>query len=411
MSKKAIHFLFGLIVFGFFSCKTIFKSSPYQNYLNSLNKVGLDTTAMGKLWVNNGQEALLNPNQNLRYPFKEEIFFKQNIPSATAYQINYKKSTKLKFTINTKAKGGVFLDLFNDINSKKSIISEFVSDSTFYYQSDNDEVLALRLQPKLLVNLYIVLEIAELPKLAFPVKNGENEYIKSFWGNERDGGVRNHEGIDIFSKRNTPILAVADGDITRVQVTNLGGKVVWQRLGFYGLSIYYAHLDSQLVNSGQSVIKGDVLGFMGNTGNAKTTAPHLHFGIYTKGGAIDPLNYIYKRDSTANKVKSDVKYLGEEVMLASDNFVIPINILSVSTEGVTFKNSEGKPTYLSSLKGVNPKINKTINIDDAFILDAPETSAIPTAKFDKKLAYKVLGYNGDFFYISQNNNKGWVKVN
>ncbi|WP_157687536.1 M23 family metallopeptidase [Pedobacter psychrophilus] len=410
MIKLVNYFAALCILIGFFSCKTIFKSSPYQGYINSLVNVGLDTTAMGKIWINNGLEVLSNPNQNLKFPFKEEIFFKQNIPSATAYQINYKQSTKLKFTINSKSKSGVFLDLFNDVSSRKAMISEFISDTTFYYQSDNDEVLTLRLQPKLLVNLYTILEVAELPKLAFPVKNGENKDIKSFWGNSRDGGERNHEGVDIFNKRNTPVLAVADGTISRVQITTLGGKVVWQKLGLGGPSIYYAHLDSQLVNIGQSVNKGDVVGFIGNTGNAKTTSPHLHFGIYTNGGAIDPLNYIYKRDSIVGKVKSDVKYLGEELMLADNDSVIPVNILSVSTESITFGNGDGILKYQNSLKGLNPKINKKTNIVDSLILEAPENTAIPTAKFNKKLAYKVLGYSGDFLYISQEDKKGWIKA-
>lgn len=78
--------------------------------------------------------------------------------------------------------------------------------------------------------------------------------------------------------------------MTRVGNGGLGGKTVWQRTDD-GLSIYYAHLDEQLVSPGDYVEKGTPIGTVGNTGNARTTPPHLHFGIYKNRGAVDPLHY------------------------------------------------------------------------------------------------------------------------
>lgn len=196
------------------------------------------------------------------------------------------------------------MDFFENLDDRKRILSVFVKDTTFTYQNNDDQILMLRLQPHLLINEHVTVEIAEQSKFVFPVKSGKNSDIKSFWGVARDGGARKHEGVDIFKKRGTPILAVADGVVNRVQVTSLSGKVVWQRLGFAGPSIYYAHLDSQLVSEGQKVKKGEVLGLMGNTGNAISTSPHLHFGIYTSGGAIDPLDYIFYKGYGAGKDKS-----------------------------------------------------------------------------------------------------------
>jgi len=82
----------------------------------------------------------------------------------------------------------------------------------------------------------------------------------------------------------------------------LGGKQVWQRTGLFGNSIYYAHLDSIAIESGAKVKAGDTLGFVGNTGNAKFTPPHLHFGIY-KGyqGAVDPLPFVYETAQITSK--------------------------------------------------------------------------------------------------------------
>ena len=72
----------------------------------------------------------------------------------------------------------------------------------------------------------------------------------------------------------------------------LGGKTVFISNPKRQFSLYYAHLDSQTVTNGQYVHQGDTVGFIGNTGNARGTVPHLHFGIYTQYGAINPLAFI-----------------------------------------------------------------------------------------------------------------------
>src|SRR5690606_16676185 len=109
----------------------------------------------------------------------------------------------------------------------------------------------------------------------------------------RDGDVRKHEGVDIFSSRGTPVVAASPGWVRRVGDNRLGGKVVWINNRELGISQYYAHLDSQLVRSGQQVNAGDTIGLVGNTGNAITTAPHLHFGIYKSGrGAVNPFPFL-----------------------------------------------------------------------------------------------------------------------
>lgn len=136
------------------------------------------------------------------------------------------------------------------------------------------------------------LKLVTEPSLLFPVSGKGNKDIQSFWGVERDGGSRSHEGIDVFATRGAPVVAATDGVISNTGNRGLGGKQVWLRDGIFGQSLYYAHLDSIKVSSGERVKIGDTLGFVGNTGNAKTTNPHLHFGIYTSGGAIDPLPFV-----------------------------------------------------------------------------------------------------------------------
>jgi murein DD-endopeptidase MepM/ murein hydrolase activator NlpD len=127
--------------------------------------------------------------------------------------------------------------------------------------------------------------------LVFPV-SGKKASIGSFWGDVRDGGKRKHEGIDIFAKKGTAVVAVCDGVIESVGNGGIGGKTVWLRSDDHPWSAYYAHLDQQKVHYGQRVKKGQVIGTVGKTGNARFTPPHLHFGIYKWSGAVNPLPYV-----------------------------------------------------------------------------------------------------------------------
>lgn len=124
----------------------------------------------------------------------------------------------------------------------------------------------------------------------FPVSGKAN--VGSFWGDDRDGGRRKHKGIDIFAKKGTAVVAIEDGVITSREETKLGGKVLWLRPKGAWWRAYYAHLDEQLVKEGEHVVKGQVIGTVGKTGNARTTPAHLHFGIYTLFKPIDPLPYV-----------------------------------------------------------------------------------------------------------------------
>ncbi|EFF74354.1 peptidase, M23 family [Achromobacter piechaudii ATCC 43553] len=122
--------------------------------------------------------------------------------------------------------------------------------------------------------------------LPVPVQGIAKSRLTDTWGAARSGG-RRHEGIDIFAARGTPVLATTQGVVMQVGTNNLGGQVVWV-LGPGRQRHYYAHLDAYAdIERGQLVAPGDVLGYVGNTGNAKGTPPHLHYGIYD-GGAINP---------------------------------------------------------------------------------------------------------------------------
>ena len=133
-----------------------------------------------------------------------------------------------------------------------------------------------------------------------PLENISKRAIADTWQAPR-GTARHHEGQDIFAARGTPILSATRGIIYNIGENNLGGQTV-SVIGSGGRVYYYAHLDAYArgIKVGDWVTTRTVLGYVGTTGNAQGTPPHLHFGIYTPTGAINPLPLL--TDRTAPRV-------------------------------------------------------------------------------------------------------------
>ncbi len=131
--------------------------------------------------------------------------------------------------------------------------------------------------------------------LAMPVQNVTKREIANTWHAPR-GTDRRHEGQDIFAPRGTPILSATEGYIVRIGENRLGGQIV-SVIGAGGRVYYYAHLESYApgIEEGDFVDTTSVLGYVGTTGNAAGTPPHLHFGVYSTGGAINPLPLLIDR--------------------------------------------------------------------------------------------------------------------
>ncbi len=132
-------------------------------------------------------------------------------------------------------------------------------------------------------------------KLEIPVQGVSKSQIGDSWHVPREGD-RLHEGQDIFAKRGTSVLSATDGYVVRIGENNLGGQTV-SVLGAGGRIYYYAHLDSYApgLSIGDHVTTETVLGYVGTTGNAAGTPPHLHFGVYASGGAVNPLPLLEDR--------------------------------------------------------------------------------------------------------------------
>jgi murein DD-endopeptidase MepM/ murein hydrolase activator NlpD len=131
--------------------------------------------------------------------------------------------------------------------------------------------------------------------IAMPLAEITRKEIANTWQAPR-GADRLHEGQDIFAPRGTPVYSATSGYVYNVGENKLGGQTV-SVVGAGGRVYYYAHLDSYAagVKQGDLVNTQTVLGYVGTSGNAAGTPPHLHFGIYTPSGAINPLPLLTDR--------------------------------------------------------------------------------------------------------------------
>ena len=142
----------------------------------------------------------------------------------------------------------------------------------------------------------------------FPVAERAANSIVSRFGDPRDGGRRPHLGIDIAAPRGTPVLAVSDGRIERVDVTSLGGRVVWLKEEGSKRRHYFAHLESFAVSRGQKVRAGQKIGTVGTSGNAAGTPPHLHYSVRDGNDILDPASVLLVGNRAARKAgNSSVK--------------------------------------------------------------------------------------------------------
>nr|WP_244171121.1 M23 family metallopeptidase [Xanthomonas populi] len=140
-------------------------------------------------------------------------------------------------------------------------------------------------------------ELSRMPPPAYlkiPVEGVHARRIADTYGAPR-GRDRSHAGVDIFAPRGTPVLSATRGVVSAIRDQGLGGKQVWV-LGPAMQRHYYAHIDDWAagLKVGDVVEPGTSLGMVGTTGNARGTPPHLHYGVYGRNGAYDPLPLLRK---------------------------------------------------------------------------------------------------------------------
>ena len=296
--------------------------TPHEVYQARLGDAGLAETALGRDWTEAGRAALAGPTP-VALPFQESGHISPEVPGAVAYRLSIPRGRRLTFHVSLDSEEGtrLFIDLFrmpqDEGDPLRPVISSDSLSHTFVHEPWRGGEFILRVQPELLRGGRYRVTVSEEAQLGFPVEGHGMRAVQSLFGAARDGGRRQHHGVDIFAPRGTPVLAAVAGSVRRVRVTNRGGKVVWLRDPVHDVSVYYAHLDSQYVRSGQRVERGDTVGFVGNTGNARTTPPHLHFGLYRRG-PIDPYPFIDPPRGVLQEVTADLTLLGDRVNPAND---------------------------------------------------------------------------------------------
>jgi murein DD-endopeptidase MepM/ murein hydrolase activator NlpD len=118
--------------------------------------------------------------------------------------------------------------------------------------------------------------------LRMPIDGATVESMKGGFDERRDAGGRPHEAVDMLAPRNTPVHAVEDGTIAKLFVSKAGGNTIYQFDPSGRFCYYYAHLERYAdgLRDGAAVARGDVIGFVGTSGNAPANTPHLHFAIF-----------------------------------------------------------------------------------------------------------------------------------
>ncbi|WP_347156746.1 M23 family metallopeptidase [Pontibacter chitinilyticus] len=413
------------------------KQTPYERYAAKLKQAELDKTALGQAWLEAGQKALTD-SLTVTMPFKETGYFSSDKPKALGYRVEAKRGQRIVINLEMKARETVqvFMDMFeapeSPADAPEHVAAADTSATTLIYDVEDDRLHIVRVQPELLRSGQYTVTIKAEPTLAFPVPGKSSRNIASVWGDPRDGGTRRHEGVDIFAKRGTPALAASAGIITRVNKTPIGGKVVWLSDANHRQSLYYAHLDSQLVAPGQRVAVGDTLGLIGNTGNAITTNPHLHFGVYRFGtGATNPYPYLHAPQEQVPTLKVNAANIGNWVRVTAKAAAVhltpsakatayrtlprytPLQVTGATASWYRVQLPNGSEAYIASTiveAAAKPVkyvqlVSKTDLLDDAY----PDAPAKDSVAAGSKVA--VLGTYSQYNLVRNGDGViGWIDV-
>lgn len=323
-----------LFCYSLISCKeevvpeVYMPSNKHKAYIVSLQNLNLDKTALGKDWIESSSLALSHPVL-IETPYEEAFYLDPNDAEAVGYRFEVKRGQKVVVDVFSAASDSLilFVDLFRVINDSLQRWAHVATasdlDNRLAFEPRQDSDYILRIQPELLRGGKFSLTIRRSPTLLFPVAGKDSRAIGSVFGDPRDGGRREHHGVDIFAKRHTPIIAPIRGYVRRVGQQKLGGNIIWISDRERGQSLYFAHLQEQLVEANTWVEPGDTIGTVGNTGNARSTPTHLHFGIYSRGPK-DPFYFIKELDQETDSVIVDKEIIGSLVRISRTHPFSPL---------------------------------------------------------------------------------------
>lgn len=405
-------------------------TSAYDGYRHGLVEAGLGDSRLVEEWLTAGDKCLDAPTF-IRLPYTEIVYFDDLHPSAFSYRTKTRRGQKIeaKLTSVDSLVSEAFLDLFqatSDTLQPYLHVASADSSMTLGFEPMVDGEYVLRLQPELLKQGRFRLEIKEVTVFAFPMSGRTETAILSLFGAERDAGRRIHEGNDIFAKRHHPIVAATSGVVSYAGEKGLGGKQIYIRDEKRGLALYFAHLENILVKEGDTITKGDTIATNGNSGNAATTNPHLHFGIYAESGAIDPYHYIVPNRRPSRDIQADPAWTGQLVRTRNKAYFDNVNyryrnrrdsipIHTIMTAHAAWSRSyrvalpDGREGYVRSgdLTLAETPYRSRKATDD-LLVHRSITRNVLEGKLTAQEKYKVLGRFGGKEYVSQDDIQGWV---
>ena len=412
------------------------KDAPtHERYSRALEEFGLDNVALGRDWLAAAARALAEPRP-ATLPFEETGYIAADKPVAVAYRVDLRKGRRLSVavTFESSQPSRFFVDLFEDRDDDepRRVSGLEPGQTAFEYDVRRDGVYLLRLQPELLRGGRYVVTQRTLASISSPVEGFVVAQVSSGFGAPRDGGARDHHGIDIFRPRGTPVLAAVDGSV-RVDESPRGGRVIWLRDARAGRNFYYAHLNDWAVEHGAVVRTGDVIGYVGNTGNAQTTPPHLHFGVYERGPG-DPVPYLQRDDPAPKPANVPLERLGEWVRVArtstpftsaapdpGSSLRAPSVMLARGTVGRVLAAvggqywlllPDGRSGFVRAADVTTAATAVTSASHQGPVLESPRTDAIiVVAALDRVRRLPVRGYFGEFALVELPDARlGWALI-
>ena len=426
--------LVALVIASFFGCKEEIVSEVFQPrndheaYAHALKSANLSMSALGKDWLNAADNALQRP-VTVEMPLSERLYVDDREAKAFGYRFEVKRGQHVQASIGLHSDTPLklFVDVFrvNENAGTRHVASASKGTYNVEFEPRADGEYILRIQPELLRGGEVNVSIRRTPAFGFPVVKGKTHDIGSFFGDPRDGGRRKHHGIDIFARRHTPIIAPVDGRVRFTGERGLGGLVVWLRDQKRDMSIYFAHLHEIKTRKGAYVSAGDTIGTVGNTGNARRTPPHLHFGIY-QNGPIDPYHFVARSDREISPFTAIDPLLG---MVARTRIVSQmlrygqgtselsllrhqhLKVLAVSDDEYRVRLPSGEEGYISktAIETIEDPIRRQEVESGLVMRSAPSDMAPMVSQVQTGNGVHVLAINANYAFVDDGvGNRGWV---
>lgn len=411
-------------------------TSAHEAYGHALEQADLDTTALGRDWRQVADKTLEAP-VDVSLPFRESGWFDAGRADAVGYRFSVEGGRRIdvEVEVEAEARSRLFVDLFR-IPAEAGRPPVHVATAPALQPRLEFEPLrqadyVLRIQPELLRELRYTVVIRSDPQLGFPIAGLDTTAIQSAFGAPREAGRRRHHGVDIFAPRGTPVLAATDGVIRRVETTEVGGNVVWLRDDKLDYHLYYAHLDNHVptLRRGQRVTEGEVLGYVGNTGNARTTPPHLHFGVYARG-PVDPQSFLRRPQREPPAIRGDLAELGAWVRTRSPDTSVreapsgssasvaevpsgtPLLVRGATDRWLRVELPSDRTGYVAGEylePAVRPLREMQVGVGTT-ILHRPRAGGLERERFGAGASLPVLGaWNGFLMVPTSGGRPGWVR--